>query len=53
MINYRPKHRVKVGGQMNELDAGVVGRRLANSALIASVGISVAAIIASVALLLG
>lgn len=38
---------------MNEQDAGVVGKRLATSALIASVGISIAAVIAAVGVLIG
>lgn len=47
MLNYRPKHRVKVDGQMHPEDAGIVGKRLANAALIAAIGFSCAAIIAA------
>lgn len=37
MVKYTPKHQVKVGGKMSELDAGIVGKRLATSALIIAV----------------
>lgn len=38
---------------MNEKDAGVVGKRLATSAMIAAIGFSVAAMIAASGVLLG
>ena len=38
---------------MNEHDAGVVGKRLANSAMIMAIGISLAAVIAALGVLLG
>ncbi|WP_171034551.1 hypothetical protein [Haemophilus influenzae] len=41
MIKYTPKHQVKVGGKMSEKDAGIVGNKLANSAIIASIGFAV------------
>lgn len=37
MIKYNPKHQVKVVGKMSEKDAGKVGNKLANAALIISV----------------
>lgn len=52
MVNYRPKSRVKVDGQMNPEDAGIVGKRLANAALIAATGVSLAAVIAALGVLL-
>lgn len=53
MFNYRPKHRVKVDGKMHPEDAGIVGKRLANAALIAATGFSLAAMIAALGVLLG
>lgn len=47
-MNYTPKHQVKVNGKMSEKDAGIVGKRLANAALIAAAGFVVAAIIAAI-----
>lgn len=52
-MNYRPKHRVKVDGQMLPEDAGIVGKRLATAALVAAIGFSCAAVIAAVGTLLG
>lgn len=34
MRKYKPKHHLKVGGKMNESDAGIVGRKLADAAFI-------------------
>ena len=53
MINYRPKHRVKVGGQMTPEGADRAGNKLANAALVAAVGFSMAAVIAAFGVLLG
>ncbi|MNP73350.1 hypothetical protein D3C76_1700520 [compost metagenome] len=52
MINYRPKHRVKVDGQMTPQGADRAGNKLANAALILAVGLAIAAIIAAVGVLL-
>ena len=52
MVNYRPKHRVKVDGQMSELGADKAGNKLANAALIAALMFGSAAIIAAVGLVL-
>lgn len=48
LINYRPKHRVEVGGKMSEIGADKAGIRLANAALVAAVMFGAAAIIAAV-----
>lgn len=48
MLNYRPKHRVKVEGHMHPEDAGVVGKRLANAALLAALLFGMAAILYAV-----
>lgn len=45
MINYTPKHRIKVDGRMLPEDAGVVGKRLANAALICAIGVSLATVL--------
>lgn len=45
-MQYNPKHQVKVDGKMNEHDAGKVGNKLANAALIASILFGVAALVA-------
>jgi hypothetical protein len=36
VIKYSPKHQARVAGKMNEKDAGRVGNKLANAALIIS-----------------
>lgn len=46
------KHSVKVDGKMNEIDAGRVGNKLANAALIFALGSVVAMIISAISLLL-
>lgn len=51
-MNYKPKHQVKVDGKMNEHDAGKVGHKLANAALICAVCFGLAAVIAAVGTLL-
>lgn len=48
-MNYTPKHQVKVEGKMSAEDAGIVGKRLANAALIAAVMFGLAALIAAAA----
>jgi hypothetical protein len=48
LFKYTPKHQVKVDGKMSANDAGIVGRRLANAALVLAVGISAAAVIYAV-----
>ncbi|MCG1038780.1 MULTISPECIES: hypothetical protein [Burkholderiaceae] len=45
MFKYTPKYQVKVDGKMNSTDAGIVGRRLANAALILAAGFGSAALI--------
>lgn len=47
MVNYKPKHQVKVDGKMNEHDAGKVGNKLANAAMVAAVMFGAAAVIAA------
>ncbi len=49
MIKYTPKHQVKVGGKMSEKDAGKVGNKLANAALIIAACWGISAIIFAVA----
>lgn len=49
MIKYKPKHQVKVGGRMNVEDAGIVGKRLANAALIFAILTGSAAVLAAIA----
>lgn len=49
MIKYTPKHQVKVGGKMSEKDAGIVGKRLANSALIIAICWGLSALIIATA----
>lgn len=49
MIKYTPKHQVKVGGKMSEEDVGIVGKRLANSALIIAVYWGLSALIMAIA----
>ena len=49
MIKYTPKHQGKVGGKMSEKDAGIVGKKLANSALIIATCWGLSAIIFAVA----
>jgi hypothetical protein len=49
LIKYTPKHQVKVGGKMSEKDAGIVGKRLANSALIIAVCWGLSALIMAIA----
>lgn len=48
MINYRPKHRIEVGGRMSEAGADRAGNRLATSALIAASLFGTAAVISAV-----
>ncbi|HDR0641586.1 hypothetical protein ROV36_09190 [Pasteurella multocida] len=45
MIKYTPKHQVKVGGKMSEKDAGIVGKRLATSAMIIAICWGISALI--------
>lgn len=55
MKNYstkETKHSVKVDGKMNEIDAGLVGHKLANAALIFATGSVVAMIISAISLLM-
>ena len=49
LIKYNPKHQVKVGGNMNTTDAGIVGKRLAAAALIFATLTGLAAVIAAAA----
>lgn len=48
MTKNTPKTHVGVTGKMSEEDAGKVGRKLANAALIFAIGMALAAIIAAV-----
>ena len=40
-MKYTPKNQVKVEGKMTPKDAGIVGRRLANAALVAAIGFAI------------
>lgn len=51
-MKYTPKNQIKVDGKMSEQDAGVVGKRLANAATIAAIGMAVGSACAGVALIL-
>ncbi|WP_274571132.1 hypothetical protein [Neisseria leonii] len=48
-MKYNPKHQVKVDGKMNATDAGIVGKRLANAAVIFATLTGLAALLAAVA----
>ncbi|UOO87501.1 hypothetical protein [Neisseria arctica] len=48
-MNYKPKHQVKVDGKMNAKDAGIVGKRLANAAIIFATLTGMAALLAAIA----
>lgn len=51
-MNYRPKHRVKVGGKMSKAGADKAGIRLASAALIAALMFGTSAIIGAIGFLL-
>lgn len=52
MVNYRPKHRVKVDGKMSEEGADRAGNKFANAVLIFSVLAGLSLVITAVAYLL-
>ncbi|WP_439259494.1 hypothetical protein [Lonepinella sp. BR2930] len=48
MINYNPKHQIKVGGKMSTEAADKAGLKLANSAFILSICVGLSALIFAV-----